>query len=137
MNASRREAWGWLAAFFAATAAAADEVLPSKVYRFQDLPARGQSRPVLRGRTHTGFPIEIHETELPPGVMPHPPHRHPHEEVFFIREGTVEVTIDGTGSRLGPGSVAYIASNARHGIRNVGATEAQYFVLALGTDGLG
>jgi quercetin dioxygenase-like cupin family protein len=44
------------------------------------------------------------------------------------------VTIAAKTARLGPGSVAYIASNVEHGILNAGRTSAQYFVLALGTD---
>jgi len=88
----------------------------------------------LDGVTHTGFHIELHETDLAPGSRPHPPHHHLHEEIFLIRQGTVEVTIAGKSSSLGPGSVAYIASNVEHGIRNAGDQHAQYFVLALGTD---
>jgi quercetin dioxygenase-like cupin family protein len=44
----------------------------------------------------------------------------------------MEVTISGNSTRLGPGSVAYVASNLEHGWRNVGDTRAQYFVVALG-----
>jgi mannose-6-phosphate isomerase-like protein (cupin superfamily) len=44
------------------------------------------------------------------------------------------VTIAGRSSRLGPGSVAFVASNEEHGIRNAGSAHAQYFVLALGKD---
>jgi quercetin dioxygenase-like cupin family protein len=66
--------------------------------------------------------------------MPHAAHRHRHEELFLIREGTVEVTIAGRSTRLGPGGVAFIASNEEHGIRNAGSTHAEYFVLGLGSD---
>jgi quercetin dioxygenase-like cupin family protein len=65
--------------------------------------------------------------------MPHPSHRHRQEEMFLIREGTVEVTIAGRSTRLGPGGVAFIASNEEHGILNAGSTHAEYFVLALGS----
>ncbi len=71
---------------------------------------------------------------MPPGGMPHPAHRHVHEEMFFIRSGTMEVNIEGRATRLGPGGVAYIASNELHGVRNVGTNTAEYFVLALGED---
>jgi quercetin dioxygenase-like cupin family protein len=50
--------------------------------------------------------------------------------MIFIREGTLEVTISGKSDKLGPGSVAYVASNEEHGWRNVGTTTAHYFVLA-------
>jgi quercetin dioxygenase-like cupin family protein len=76
--------------------------------------------------------VEIHETELGPGMMPHAAHRHDSEEMLLIREGTLEVTISGKSTRLGPGSVAFVASNEEHGWKNVGDTRARYFVLALG-----
>src|SRR5205823_12864691 len=128
-----------LRALAAASAAAQNQTnTPSKTYNFQDLTARSNgknsTRPVLQGTTHTGFPIKLHETELGPGLAPHPPHHHVKEEMVMIREGTLEVTIAGRVSTLGPGSVAYVASGEEHGWRNVGATQAHYFVLALGTD---
>ena len=91
-------------------------------------------RPVLDGETHDGVRIELHESDLPPGGAPHPPHRHIHEEMILIREGTMEVTIAGRSARLGPGSVAYVASNEEHGWHNAGTTRAHYFVLAVGPD---
>ena len=112
--------------------------LPSKVYTFESLPIQtsGQNafRPIFGGKTHEGFRVALHETDLAPGAMPHPPHHHEYEEVFLIREGLLQVTIGERSSNLGPGSVAYIASNEEHGIRNVGNTHAQYFVLELGTE---
>jgi quercetin dioxygenase-like cupin family protein len=53
--------------------------------------------------------------------------------VLMVR-GTLEVTIAGKATRLGPGSSAYVASNVEHGRRNVGGDRALYFVLALGAD---
>lgn len=112
--------------------------LPSKIYRFEDLPVRknggNQSRPLLSGALHDGKYLESHETSLAPGSMPHPPHHHLHEEMFLVREGTIEATISGQSTRVGPGSVIFVASNDEHGIRNVGTTAAQYFVVALGKD---
>ena len=52
----------------------------------------------------------------------------------MMREGTLEVTIEGRTSRIGPGSAAYVASNQEHGVHNPGPGHAQYFVFALGTD---
>ncbi len=127
----------FLPALLARALPAAGTRLVSRAYRFEDLPVRtrgaNRSRAVLDGRTHEGQAVELHETQLAPGSQPHPPHRHVHEEVFLVREGTVEVTISGRTTRLGPGSVAYVASNDEHGARNVGTTPAQYFVIALGT----
>jgi mannose-6-phosphate isomerase-like protein (cupin superfamily) len=98
---------------------AEDSVLSSKAYCFEDLPVRrneqNASRPVLEGETHSGWHIELHESDLQPGAMPHAPHHHVHEEMFLVREGALEVTIAGRTSRLGPGSVAFVASNDEHG----------------------
>jgi mannose-6-phosphate isomerase-like protein (cupin superfamily) len=118
--------------------AAETAALPSKVYRFEDLPVRrsngNESRPLLAGALHNGNYLESHETLLAPGNMPHPPHHHLHEEMFLVREGTIEATISGKSTRVGPGSVVFVASNVEHGIRNVGSGPAQYFVIAFGKD---
>lgn len=89
---------------------------------------------ILDGTTHSGFELNLHETELRPGGVPHPPHSHAHEEMLFVREGELDLILDGRTTRLGPGSCAYLASNDLHGYRNPGARPARYFVLALGTD---
>lgn len=120
------------AGLLAAIAKAAPATLPSKVWKFEDLTLKGSSRQVFDGLTHTGFHIDLHETELAPGAMPHAPHKHEHEELTMIREGTLEVTIEGKTSVTGPGGVIYTASNEMHGWKNVGATKAHYFVIALG-----
>ena len=116
--------------------AAQDESMPSAVYPFDKLPVRtpngAQIRDVLKGKLATGESLEVHETTLPPGGMPHPAHHHVHSEMWLIREGTVELTINGTSHRFGPGSVGFVHSNDEHGIKNVGTTPATYFVVAVG-----
>lgn len=136
MKSPRRAFLATIPALMAAGALAADEkYLPSKVYEFSQLPVHHEktntSRPVMDGMTHENCRIELHESNLAPGNMPHPAHHHSHEEMFLVREGTLEVTINGKSTKAGPGSVAYISSNDVHGIRNVGKTHAQYFVLAI------
>jgi quercetin dioxygenase-like cupin family protein len=125
-----------LLAFVVASAAAQNRPSASHTYRYEDLKVNvngeNRQRPILNEKTHTGFALGVHETELAPGLAPHPPHRHVHEEMILVREGTLEVTIEGRSVNLGPGSVALVASNEEHGWRNVGAGRARYFVLALG-----
>ena len=136
MNNPRRAFFLALPALMASSALASEKrYLTSKVYEFADLPVHhgrtNTSRPVLNGLTHEDCRLEIHESDLAPGNRPHPPHHHRHEELFFVRQGTLEITINGKSSKAGPGSVAFVASNNEHGIRNAGDDHAQYFVLAI------
>lgn len=130
-----------LPALLAAQAAeAADKsgtVLPSHCYPFESLPVKknangGESRQVFTGTTHEGFPIDMHITTLAPGQMPHAAHTHVHEEMIMVQTGTLEVTILEKTTRIGPGSVAYVMSNEKHGWKNVGDAPSTYFVLAIG-----
>lgn len=113
-------------------------VLPSGCYPFDGLTAKtspethNQTRSVLNGETHAGVPLELHITTLAPGEMPHPPHQHIHEEMILVQKGTLEVSILGRSSQIGPGSVAYVRSNDLHGWKNVDSGPAQYFVLSVG-----
>ena len=113
-----------------------ENVLPSATFPFDKLPVRAspgaEYRDVLKGKLATGESLEVHETTLQPGGSPHPPHHHAHSEMWLVREGTVELTVNGKSSRIGPGSLGFVHSNDEHGIRNVGDTPATYFVVAIG-----
>jgi quercetin dioxygenase-like cupin family protein len=121
-----------------ASAAPERKLLPARTYKFEDLPVKknGENigREVFDGLTHTGLQVDIHETELAPGLGPHPPHRHIHEEIVMLREGTLEVMIEGKVSTVTPGAVVYVASNEFHGWKNAGSVHAHYFVFALGRE---
>ena len=138
MTYSRRDLRMLLPVLAAANAAGQSHVLTSRTYRYEDLPVENEGpnrgRPILEGDTHAGVRIELHETELAPGEMPHPAHHHVHEEMILVREGTMEVTIAGKPATLGPGGVGFVASGEEHGWRNVGTGRARYFVLAVGRD---
>ena len=113
-----------------------DKALPSATFLFEKLPVQvtgnAEIRSILKGTLATGESLEVHETTLQPGGSPHPPHHHNHSEMWLIREGTVELTINGASTRIGPGGLGFVSSNEEHGIKNVGSTPATYFVVALG-----
>jgi len=64
-----------------------------------------------------------------PHAATHAPHSHPEDEMFFVLEGKVEFYLNGKTKVVGPYSSFYCPSNSRHGIRNVGDTEAKYLVV--------
>jgi quercetin dioxygenase-like cupin family protein len=113
-----------------------DKGMPSAMFPFDEMtvrtPNNAQIRDVLKGKLATGESLEVHQTTLQPGGAPHPPHRHAHSEMWLIREGTVEIMVNGKSYQLGPGSVGFVESNDEHGIKNVGTTAATYFVVAVG-----
>ncbi|HJZ62996.1 MAG TPA: cupin domain-containing protein [Candidatus Acidoferrum sp.] len=126
------------AAFASAVMAEEAKVLPSEMFPFEKMTPRksgaaAEIRSVLKGKLATGESIEVHQTTLVPGGMPHPPHRHIHSEMWLIREGTVELTVEGKSTQMGPGSVGFVHSNDEHGIKNVGSAPATYFVVAVGS----
>jgi len=90
------------------------------------------SRAIFKGKLATGESVEVHETTLAVGGSPHPPHHHLHSEMLLIREGTLEFTVNGKSSTVGPGSVAFAASNDEHGAKNAGDKPTTYFVVAIG-----
>lgn len=94
----------------------------------------GSVRSFFTMRTATLEQLEVHETTLNPGKMPHPPHKHPNEEMLVIRQGTVEALVKGEWKRIGPGSVIFNASNQLHGLRNVGTEPAVYTVINFKTE---
>jgi quercetin dioxygenase-like cupin family protein len=133
-------ALGSVSAQAQAVAGGGDKVLSdSQAFPFDKLPVShskngGESRHVIQGVLPTGESVEMHETTLPPGQMPHPPHKHRHSEFMMIREGSVEFDNDGQKTQVGPGGVIFAASDKMHGLKNVGTTAAQYFVIAIGRE---
>ena len=44
-------------------------------------------------------------------------HHHPHEEVWIVLEGELEVTVAGATQRAAPGCVAVVPPDASHSVR--------------------
>lgn len=127
----------------AAPAAAANgvETLPvikTKAFHYDEIPVttngKNTSRRMFTAKTHTGFKIESHQSDIAPGEVNHPPHQHLREEMMLVREGVMELTISGKPYRLGPGDVGVIGSNEIHNAKNVGTTRALYFIVNIGRD---
>ena len=70
---------------------------------------------------------------------PHGAHHHVHSEMWLVREGTIEVTVNGQ-QEVEAWDQAVSDSCTRtdeHGVMNVGTTPATYFVVAVGIPGAG
>ena len=89
----------------------------------------GERRQFFNSTTSTLDNLESHVTTLNPGESAHLPHQHPEEEMTIVKEGTVEVLVNGELKRVGPGSVVFQAANQLHSIKNVGNTPATYFAI--------
>jgi quercetin dioxygenase-like cupin family protein len=109
----------------------------STVFNWNDLAvkpnANGERRDVSDNPTATLAVFECHITTLNPGRASHAPHRHNQEELIIVKEGTLEVHINGQTQRASPGSVFFYASNDAHAVTNVGDARATYWVINLAT----
>lgn len=89
----------------------------------------GERREIFDAPTATLERLRCHATTVRVGEASHAAHRHPEEELIFVKEGTLEVSIEGKVQTAGPGSVIFYASNELHGMRNGGEVPATYYVL--------
>src|SRR4051794_10338680 len=139
MKVSRREWSAVLPVLAVATVQAQSKelpVLPGKVYGSAELPNSGNEKKrggrIFYGSTHGGFNLEMHATSLAPGVETHAPHKHEHEEIIVVLEGTLQPNVEGTQQQpADAGSVIYFGSNQTHNARNVGSKWCRYYVIEL------
>ena len=115
-------------------------LMGSSIFDWNSIEAKptktGSTRKFFQAPTATLDELECHVTTLNPGESPHPPHKHPDEELIIIREGMVESLVNGQTKQVGPGSVIFQASNQMHSIRNVGKTPAVYHVVKWNSPGM-
>ena len=85
----------------------------------------GLDMKVLLTTEATGGAISVIMGWHKPGEGP-PDHVHfSQEEMFFIVEGTYELTVGGQTSTAGPGTIVFIPRNVVHRFKNVGDTTAR------------
>jgi XRE family transcriptional regulator, regulator of sulfur utilization len=117
----------------AATLRSQQAVLGSRAFDFAKLAetrtAVGSRRDLVRAPTATLDELEMHITSLDAYQPAHAPHQHPDEELIIVKEGTIEVLVNGETRTVGAGSVVFQAANQLHGIRNAAAERATYHVV--------
>ena len=94
----------------AAAAPAADNsveklpVMTTQHFKYDQLPVtmngKNKRLSMFTAKTHTGFKMESHSSDISPGEVNHPPHQHLREEMMLVREGTMELTINGISGGL-------------------------------------
>jgi mannose-6-phosphate isomerase-like protein (cupin superfamily) len=82
----------------------------------------GLDMKVLLSTEATGGAISVLAAWLKPGEGPGDHVHFNQEEIFFIVEGTYELTVDGQTSMAGPGTIVFIPRNVVHRFKNVGDT---------------
>jgi mannose-6-phosphate isomerase-like protein (cupin superfamily) len=77
-----------------------------------------------------GGDLSIMERTLPPGARRPPPHVHTNcSEAYFVLDGHVTVTVDGTDLDVGPEGFVLVARGVRHTFGNAGTEEARLLVI--------
>ncbi len=91
----------------------------------------GECRTFFDSATRTLARMECHATTLRAGERAHEAHRHADEEMIFLKEGQLEVTINDRIEYPSAGSVLFFASMDLHGLRNSGTGPATSYVLRI------
>lgn len=86
--------------------------------RQQELPFTGMSHNFV-GADHGDVNVSAFLLDAPPGRGPGP-HRHPYDEVQFIREGRALYVVDGREFEAGAGDILVIKAGEVHSFRNIG-----------------
>jgi mannose-6-phosphate isomerase-like protein (cupin superfamily) len=77
---------------------------------------------VMLGAEHTGGTFSAIVAEIKPGEGP-PPHLHrDREEYFFVLEGSYSLSVNGSESTIGPGTLVFVPRGTVHTFKNVAST---------------
>lgn len=86
---------------------------------------------VVAGAEETQGQFSMFEGIIPPGGGP-PPHRHLWEdEAFYVLEGSVAFTIEGTLAEAVPGSFIRLPRGMLHSFKNNGTTPARLMFITI------
>ncbi len=88
--------------------------------RQQDLPFQGSSHQFI-GADHGDVNVSAFLLSALPGRGPGP-HRHPYDEVQFVREGRGLWTVDGRTFEAGAGDILVIKAGEIHSFQSIGDT---------------
>ncbi|MDR7131851.1 (S)-ureidoglycine aminohydrolase [Algoriphagus sp. 4150] len=88
------------------------------------------ARPIFEGISSHFEYLEMHATTQPAGAKPSTAHANEDiEEIIIVKEGLMEVTIEGQSSILGANGVVSLMPRQMHSLSNVGESPLTYFVI--------
>ncbi len=110
------------------------DALASAVYSFNKAPVTenkmGEGRKIMNGSTLDLANLEVHTTTLVAGKTNHPPVAHYNkEELVIVKDGSLQININGETKVLGPGGLALIVAGDIQSFTNATDQPATYYVL--------
>lgn len=111
-------------------------LLQSSVVKRESLQAEGAA-PGAKAFVHFNGPtgqlaaLASGLVELEPGAQPHPPHRHPEEEIMIVGEGSGEFSINGVATQVKAGDMVFAEANVLHGVLNTGQTRMTFYFMKM------
>jgi quercetin dioxygenase-like cupin family protein len=111
-------------------------LLQSSVVKLEGLQAEGAA-PGAKAYVHFNGPTEQLAAlasglvTLEPGAQPHPPHRHPEEEIMIVGDGSGEFSINGVATQVKTGDMVFAEANELHGVRNTGTTRMTFYFIKM------
>jgi quercetin dioxygenase-like cupin family protein len=87
----------------------------------------GDQRTFLEGPTQELKSLTVGSIVLKPGDEPHPPHRHPEEEIMLITSGRGTIFVEGKTAPVKTGDLMYSAGNHAHGIKAAADSELAFY----------
>jgi len=110
--------------------------LKSSVVKASSLTAEGAA-PGAKAYVHFNGPtqqmaaIASGLVTLEPGALPHPPHRHPEEEIMIVGEGSGEFSINDVATPVTVGDMVFAEANVLHGVKNTGKTRMTFYFIKM------
>jgi quercetin dioxygenase-like cupin family protein len=94
----------------------------------------GARRDIFNGATITAENFECVVITLNPGQTDDSPARRPEEQLLAVKDGLLDVTINGKTERGTPGSIFFIAANDAHRVKNATGRPVSYHLFRITTE---
>jgi len=94
----------------------------------------GSRRDIFNGATINAENFECAVVTLNAGQTDDAPVKRPEEQLLAVKEGLLDVTINGKTERGTPGTIFFIASNDAHTVKNATSQPATYHVFRITTE---